>query len=67
MAKKKRKAKKPEKPYGWWVEQRIWRAELAKRKAIEDARHERVYGRVGQTPPRQSSNSVHAMSSGSYR
>lgn len=59
--------KKANKPNGWWVEQRIWRAELAKRQAIEDARYERVYGRTGKTPPRQSSNSVYAMSSGSYR
>ncbi|MFD5940262.1 hypothetical protein [Streptomyces griseus] len=66
MAKKKAK-KQTMKPNGWWVEQRIWRAELAKRRAIEDARYERVYGRAGQTPPRQSSNSVYAMSSGSYR
>lgn len=61
------KKKKAKKPTGWWVQQRIVAAELAKRQAIEDARHARVYGRVGQTPPRQSSNSVHAMSSGSYR
>ncbi|MDQ0797669.1 hypothetical protein [Streptomyces sp. B1I3] len=59
--------KKPKKPKGWWVEQRIAKAELAKRVIAAQARRERVYGRVGVTPPRQSSNSVYAMSSGAYR
>jgi hypothetical protein len=62
MAKKKRK-----KPAGWWVEQRIAKAEMAKRVVAEQARQERVYGRAGATPPRQPSNSVYAMSSGAYR
>ncbi|WP_393053889.1 hypothetical protein [Streptomyces sp. LN549] len=59
--------KKPKKPKGWWVEQRIQNAELAKRRTAEQARWHRVYGRVDETPPRQSSNSVYSTSSGAYR
>lgn len=56
--------KKPKKPKGWWVLERIAKAQLAKADDAEQQRRYRVYGRVGEIPPDEPSASVRALSTG---
>lgn len=54
--------KKPKKPKGWWVRERIAKAQLAKAQEAEQQRQYRVYGRVNEIPPDEPSESVRALS-----